>query len=146
MSDLSCWQHRRQIREALLLRKGVWGLAACHSRASKQARLVERKVCFISNIGNCGWVRGGEWTSIQRLIPLHRQPVGQELFIDRSRRIQAETAQSSLTVIFKWVIGSLTSVILIVLGTVNLQFQGPFVHISLKPILGIMAAYVMDIV
>ena len=146
MSDLSCWQHRRQIREALLLRKGVWSLAACHSGDSKQARLVERKVCFISDIRNCGWVRGGEWTSVQRLIPPHRQPVRQELFIDRSRRIQAETPQSSLTVIFKLVIGGLTSVILIVLGTVSLYFQGPFVHISLKPILGIMAAYVMDTV
>ena len=34
----------------------------------------------------------------------------------------AETAQSSLTVIFKLVISGLTSNILVVLGTVNLQF------------------------
>ena len=59
MSDLLCWQHRRKIQEALLLQKGVWSLAACHSRANKQARLVERKVCFISDIGNCGWVGRG---------------------------------------------------------------------------------------
>ena len=32
--------------------------------------------------------------------------------------------QSALTVIFRLVIGGLTSVILIVLGTVSLQFQG----------------------
>ena len=44
--------------------------------------------------------------------------------------LQAETAQSSSTVIFKLVIGGLTSIILNVLGTVNLQFQGPFVPIS----------------
>ena len=36
----------------------------------------------------------------------------------------------------------LTSVIL-VLGTVNFQFQGPFVFISLRPVLGIGAADVM---
>ena len=45
-------------------------------------------------------------------------------FIDGGRALHAETAQSALTVIFKLVIGDLTSVILIVLNTVNLQFQG----------------------
>ena len=39
--------------------------------------------------------------------------------------------------------GGLTRVISIVLGTVNLQFQGRFVSISLRPILGTVAAYVM---
>ena len=43
----------------------------------------------------------------------------------------------------KLVIGGLTSVILIVLSTVNLQFQGRFVPISLRSVLGIVAAYVM---
>ena len=32
---------------------------------------------------------------------------------------------------------------MIVLGTVHLQFQGRFASISLRPILGIVAAYVM---
>ena len=41
------------------------------------------------------------------------------------------TARSALTVILKLVIGGLTSVILTVLGTVSLQFQGRFVPISL---------------
>ena len=54
--------------------------------------------------------------------------------------------QSALIVIFKLVISGLTSVILIVLGTVNLQFQGPFVLISLRPVLRIVAAYVMSTV
>ena len=45
-------------------------------------------------------------------------------FIGGGRLLHAETAQSALTVIFKLVIGDLTSVILIVLNTVNLQFQG----------------------
>ena len=60
--------------------------------------------------------------------------------------LYAETAQSSLKVIFKVVISGLTSVILVVLGTVNLQFQDPFVSISLRPVLGIAAGYVMDTV
>ena len=48
----------------------------------------------------------------------------------------AETAQSALTVIFKLVISGLTIVMLIVLNTVW------FVSISLRPILGTVAAYV----
>ena len=144
MSDLSCWQHRRQIREALLLRKGVWGLAACHSRASKQARLVERKVCFNSHAGN----QSGEgW---QKLVQRSTSPPltisGARAFIDRWRGLHAETAQSALTVIFKFVVDGLTSVILIVLGTVNLQSQGPFVPISLRPVLGIVIAHVLGTV
>ena len=37
----------------------------------------------------------------------------------------------------------MTSIILIVLSTVSLQFQGWFVPISLRPVLRIVAAYVM---
>ena len=33
-----------------------WALAACHSKAARQVRSVEKKVCFISDAGN--W---GEW-------------------------------------------------------------------------------------
>ena len=47
-----------------------------------------------------------------------------------------------LTVILKLVIGGLTSIVFIVLSTVNLQFQGRFVSIFLRPVLG-MAGYVM---
>ena len=47
------------------------------------------------------------------------------------------------TVIWKLVIGGLTSVILVILGTVNLQFQGLFVPISLRPVLRIVAAHVL---
>ena len=36
-----------------------WDLGACHSKAVKEARLVERKVCFISDASNWGW-SGGE--------------------------------------------------------------------------------------
>jgi len=55
----------------------------------------------------------------------------------------AETAPSSLAVILTSVISGLTSVILGVLGTVNHQFQALFVPISLRPVLGMVAAYVM---
>ena len=57
-----------------------------------------------------------------------------------------KTAQTFLTVIFKLVVSGLTSSILIVLDTVNLQFQGPFIPISLMPVLGAVAAYVIAMV
>ena len=70
------------------------------------------------------------------------QPVGKSFYRLREGA-NAETAQSALAFILNLVIGGLTSVILIVLGTLNLQFQGWFVPISLRPVLGIVAAYVM---
>ena len=48
-----------------------------------------------------------------------------------------------MTAILKLVIGGLTSDTLIVLRAINLQFQGEFVSISLRPVLGIVAVYVM---
>ena len=63
-------------------------------------------------------------------------------FIDGGRGY-VETAQSALIVILKLVLGGMISVILIVLSTVSLQFQGQFVPISLRPVLGVVAAYVM---
>ena len=62
------------------------------------------------------------------------------------RGLHAVTAQSALTVIFKLVIGGLTGVILVVLGTVNLHFQSPFVPTSLRPVLGIVAAHLLGAV
>ena len=53
---------------------------------------------------------------------------------------------SALIVILKLVISGLTSVILLILGTVNLQFQHQFVSISLRPVLRIVAAYLMTTV
>ena len=47
---------------------------------------------------------------------------------------------SHLLVIFKLVITGLPSIILVVLGTVNLQFWGALVPISLQLVLGIVAA------
>ena len=71
---------------------------------------------------------------------------GARAFIDRRRGIDVGTAQSTLTVIFKLIIGGLTSVILIVLGTVNLEFQRPFVPISLSPVLRVVPAHVQGTV
>ena len=57
---------------------------------------------------------------------------GVRAFIDRVIGVDyMQKQQSSMTVSIKLVISGLTSVILIVLGTINLQFQGPFVPISL---------------
>ena len=59
------------------------------------------------------------------------------------RGLLAETAQSALTVIFRLRIGGLTNINLIVLGTVNLQFQSLSVPICLRTVLGIVAAHVL---
>ena len=44
---------------------------------------------------------------------------------------------------WNWSCGGLISVILIVLSTVNLQFQGQFVPVSLRPVLRTVAVHVM---
>ena len=46
----------------------------------------------------------------------------------------------------KVVISGLTGMISIILGAVNLQFQGPFVPISLQSVLRIVASHVLDTV
>ena len=51
-----------------------------------------------------------------------------------------------MKVILKVVFGFLTIVILIVLGTVNLQFQSQVVSISFRPVIGIVAASVVGTV
>ena len=85
--------------------------------------------------------------AVQRLTPsgVMLATSGARCFTERSGGglLPAETAQSSLTVIFKLVISSLTSIILVVLSTVNLQFQGPFVPISSWSILRTVAAPVL---
>ena len=87
-------------------------------------------------------IGGGMWTPVQRLTPY---PDNQCLraSVDREREFQSETAQSALTVILKLIIGGLTSVISYVLSTNNLQSHGRFVPVSLRPVLRILAAYVM---
>ena len=81
----------------------VRGPAAHLSKANKQDRLVERKVCFISDASNWG----------QSPTPPALAASGARAFIDRRRRLHAETAQSTLTVTFRLVISGLTNVILV---------------------------------
>ena len=88
------------------------------------------------------------WMLARRGIPVQRLSTltpsqWARTFIDRGRRGRpAVTAQSAVTVSWTFVISGLTSIILVVLGTANLHFQGWLVPISLRPVLG-MAAYVM---
>ena len=77
----------------------------------------------------CGGGAGGVAMPVQRLTPLSNNQWARA-FIGCGKGRHAETAQSALTVILKLVIGGLASIILIVLGPVHLQFQGPFVSIS----------------
>ena len=98
------------------------GPTARRLKANKQSRLVERNVGFISDAGNCG-DRVAE--ICPRLTPAPGKQ-GVRAFTDRfffffEGRLHAETVQTSLTVIFKLVISGLASIILVILGTVNLQ-------------------------
>ena len=63
-------------------------------------------------------------------LPPHGDNQWGRAFTGRGRGLRAETARSALTVILKLVIGGLTSVILIVLSTIRLHFQGWFVPFS----------------
>ena len=78
--------------------------------------MVERRVCFISDVDNCLWGRVADMCPKVNSHPLrssfYRQSWGGEVTCRKS------------TVIFKLVISSLTGIILVILGTVNLQFQG----------------------
>ena len=102
------------------------------------------KFVFISDAGNWG---GRRVVDAQR--PTPGSPTGETsgagAFTDRRRGLPAETAQSALPVIWELVVGGLTYIIMVVLGTVN-QFQSPFIPISLRPVLGIVAAHVLGTV
>ena len=68
-------------------------------------------------------------------------------FTDRGRGLHVKTAQAALTVLLKLVISGLISAILIALNTVNLQFQGQFPPISLRPVLRtVMLCYAYSVV
>ena len=104
---------------------------------------MERRVCFILDVGNQrGWSGLLPKTTPSTTVTIS----GQELLKAEGggyrQKQRGQLWQSPWIVSF----GGLTSIILIVLSTVNIQFQGPFVAISLRPVLRIMAAYVMVIV
>ena len=74
---------------------------------------------------------GGGWAPVQRLTALSLENEWTRAFIDRGRGLRAETAESALTVILKFIIGVwLTSSWL---SIVVLQFQGWFVPITRDP-------------
>ena len=117
---------------------GVWLLAA-QKPIKRQGWWKGQFALFWRPAGQLG---GAGRTPVQRPTPPTDNQCARA-FIGQGRGLHAETAQSALTVILTLVIGGLIRVILIVLGTVNLQFQGRFVSISLRPALRIVAAYVM---
>ena len=106
--------------------------------------MVERKVFFVRDAGNA-WDGADRLLSKGQLFPPPHPTDNQWARASTCERrgLHAETAQSVLTVFLKMVIRGLISIILIVLSTVNLQFQGWFVPISLGPVLRTVAPYVM---
>ena len=87
----------------------MWSLAACCSKTNKQVG----GGIFISDADNwrVGLAGGADISHDKQRI---------RAFIEQGRALHDETAQSALTAIFKWITDGLTSVILVVLGTVNL--------------------------
>ena len=118
-----------------------WSLAPHHLKAStREARLVERKVCFISETSN----RRRGRTHVQSDNQWARAFKGEfQGFIGRGRGYMQKQHSQLWPSSWNWSCSGLISVILIVLSTANLQFQDPFVPISLTPVFGIVAAYVM---
>ena len=91
-------------------------------------------------MGRCGVGRGGGPS--KGWLPLTGSQWARA-YTQGERGLHTGRGQSALIVILKSVISGLTSITVIILGTINLQFQGWFVPISLRPILGIVAAYVI---
>ena len=95
--------------------------AACPSEANKQARWVESKVCFLSDAGNLrGRVAGIYSKANSPPTPAPDRQGAREL--QGGATCRNSTVLSDI--IFKLAISGLTSIILVVLGTVILQFQG----------------------
>ena len=87
-----------------------------HHSKPNEARLLEGKFALFHMLATVGEAGGGH-LSKSWLSP-HPQQSGDTSFY--TQKEGAETAQSALSVTFTLVIGGLTSVILIVLSTVNL--------------------------
>ena len=121
-----------------------WDLVAHHSKVNEEARLMKKNVCFLLDANNQS---EGRMNTYPKADPPPPESQGARLFIHRERGLHAETDQSALTVVLKFII-SLTSIILTVWDMINLQFQlqSQFVTISLSPLLEIVAAYVMTTV
>ena len=120
----------------------MWELAArCSKASAREARLVERKVCFI--LEACSWREGGLLLKGKLPTDSGKSFKGGLSGCVGQGRATRRTAHSALTVILWLVIGGLISTILVVLHTVSLQFQVHLFFISLNPVLGIVAACVV---
>ena len=104
--------------------------------------MAEREVCLISDASGQGL--GEERMSAQRPTPPTDNQWARALWAEGAGYMQKQ--QSALTVTLNLIISGLTSIILIVLSTINLQYQGQFVPNFLRQILRIVADYVMAIV
>ena len=131
----------------LLLKECVWIWLLAASKPVNRPGWWKGKFALIHLLATVG---EGWQISVQRLTwqppstprpqpaPFCQQPVGQEI-LQTEGGDYMQKQYLALTVIFKLVIW-------VVLGIVNLHFQGLFVPISLRPILGTVAAHVLGTV
>ena len=113
-----------------------WDLGACHSKAVKEARLVERKVCFISDASNWGLEgRGADFypkdnpphsphptrNPHPHLAPTTDSQWVRALYIEGGG-LHAETAQSPLITTLKLVISGLI-ILKLVIGCLTDYFK-----------------------
>ena len=120
-------------------KSGIQPLAA--QKPIKKAGLVERKVCFVLDVGKW-WGNTGGQIPVQRLTPLHWQPRYGSFYRQTEgapmQKQHSEPQQSP----WNW-----SSVVWLVspslFQVVSLQFQGWFDPISLRTFLGIVAADVI---
>ena len=76
-----------------------WGLAACHSKFTKETRLVERKVCFILNDSNHSKGEGG--IPVQRpALPTDNQWA--RAFLGKGRRLHTVSSDRHLHIGHWW--------------------------------------------
>ena len=128
-----CW-----VKRSMIVFRNCNPAVLC-SKANKEARLMERKICYILNASD--WGHGGGQTPVQSATP--------PLTIMGQQSVQAEEwgymqkQQSALTVILKLVTSGLTNIIVIVLNTGDFKFQGCIFPISLRPMLTTVGASVM---
>ena len=84
-------------------------------KSQKQAKVVARKICFISDLGNwgCGW-EGDRHVSKGHLPPPSPQAGGESFYRWWwGGELHAETALPSLTISFKLIIGGLITIVLV---------------------------------
>ena len=108
-----------------MLSKGICVRSGCSPlKSQKPSQLVERKVCLISDAGNL-------WGREVDICPLPPSLTNRgESFYRQSwwGGLHAETVQPSLTGIRRVVLSGLTSVFLVVSGTVSLQSRAHLSH------------------